>query len=112
MDFFSDIDWLALFSCFKLWLQPAKSLQIKKKNPFLEVTLHLLFALSLIALKKKRFVWPSYIVTEASSVECMQPGSLISFCRSLFKLESVYIINQKQKKVVPRFHVISQKQID
>lgn len=32
MDFFSDIDWLALFSCFKLWLQPAKSLQIKKKK--------------------------------------------------------------------------------
>lgn len=34
----------------------------------------------------------------ASSVECMQPGSLISFCHSLFKLESVYIINQKQRK--------------
>lgn len=30
------MDWLALVSCFKLWLQPAKSLEIKKKKSISE----------------------------------------------------------------------------
>lgn len=93
------MDWLALLSCFKSCRTASKISWNKKKIPFLELTLHLLLDLSLIALFKKKDLFDLTIeLPVASGVECMQPGSLISFCHSLFNLESVYIINQKQRK--------------
>lgn len=89
MDFFVYniwIDWPS-YLVLKVVVTASKISRNKKKIPLLELTLHLLLDLSLIALFKKKDLFDLTIeLPVASSVECMQPGSLISFCHSLFKL--------------------------
>lgn len=88
------IDWPS-YLVLKVVITARKIFRNKKKNPISRSD----FALASCLIFNSKDLFDLTIeLPVASSVECMQPGSLISFCHSLFKLELVYIINQKQRK--------------